>query len=582
MSMFRIIFVTFALALSQSGFSQSDKGSAGLFNTDPSARLATSENSTSAKTFQAVPSTSLRAFPGAEGYGAYTTGGRGGSIVKVTNLNASGPGSLQAAVSASGPRTVVFEVGGQISGDILITNPDITIAGESAPSPGITINGRLWTEYDEDVSNIIVRFVRIRPDNLSGSTGDAIQMSLASNVILDHINVSWGADETLDLYEAKNVTLQHSFIEESATFAGHPDGNYHNYGLINGPDGRYISVHHNLFAHHNHRTPAIANGPADIVNNVIYNSTTGFVHHNPANNDCYHFLGNYMKTGPNRSDMNPYWLDDESSPYDGQYYLNGNYMDDAGDYVGLIDNPRSSGYGGVYWYSSQITTIDTPCKDNDITVQSAQDAYETVLNSSGSFPRDSVATRTAQEVRDRDGSWGRNVPSNLMQGLATESAPTDSDDDGMPDSWEQNRGLNPAAMDHNGDDDGDGYTNIEEYLHYRAAVLLGEEPAEEETPVEEEPAEETPVEEEPAEETPVEEEPAEETPVEEEPAEETPVEEEPTGGDQSSGEPSGNLDSSSNNNADGDSSSGGSINLFILAMLLFACGRRLTTQSNHR
>src|SRR5690606_29370812 len=159
-------------------------------------------------------------------------------------------------------------------------------------------------------------FIRIRPPAESGTQGDSVQFSRTSNFIFDHVNMSWGSDETVDLYEARNVTIQYCFIEESASNANPPDGNFHNYSLISGSDGRYISLHHNLSAHHNRRTPAIANGPADIINNVVYNTTTGFCHHNPVNNDCFLIIGNYYKTGPTRPDMNPYWLDDETLPYD--------------------------------------------------------------------------------------------------------------------------------------------------------------------------------------------------------------------------------------------------------------------------
>ena len=417
----------------------------------------------------------IRAFPGAEGYGAFASGGRGGQVIHVTNLNNSGPGSLQEAVSTPGPRIVVFDVGGVIWGDITITEPDLTIAGETAPAPGITIAGRLWTAYNYSMVNYIIRFIRIRPTALSGRQGDAIQFSRASNLIFDHVNVSWGSDETVDLYEAQDVTFQYCFIEESATYA-HPEGNFHNYGMINGPDGRYISLHHNLFAHHNHRTPAIANGPADIVNNVIYNTTTGFVHHNPANNDCFMFLGNYMKTGPDRLDINPFWFDDEDGTFNASYYLNDNWVDDDPDYQGNMNDPKNSSYSGVDWYDPAINITTTACKAVDVTVHPVAEAYDLVLDTAGSFPRDVVATRTVNEVNNRSGSWGCSVPADLLEGLPTESAPADTDQDGMPDYWETARGLNPNVADDNGDDDSDGYTNIEEYLHDRVNTLLNIDP----------------------------------------------------------------------------------------------------------
>ncbi len=421
------------------------------------------------------PPPGLASFPGAQGYGAQATGGRGGQVIHVTNLNANGPGSLNAAVQTSGPRIIVFDVGGEIAGDITITEPNVTIAGETAPSPGITINGKFWAAYNENVNNIIVRFLRIRPDNLNGNQGDAVQFSLSDNLIFDHVNVSWGSDEAIDFYEAKNVTLQYCFIEESATFANHPDGNFHNYGMINGPNGRYISVHHNLFAHHNHRTPAIANGPADIINNVVYNSTTGFVHHNPANDDCFNFIGNYYRTGPNRNDINPFWLDDETVPNNAQYYMSGNYVDDTigpETYQDFLDDPWNSTYEGVSLFASGPGTAPEQCASTNITITTAAGAYTDVLARAGSFPRDVVALRTVDEVKNRTGSWGREVPLDLMAGLPNEPTPIDTDNDGMPNTWETTRGLNPNVADNNGDDDSDGYTNIEEYLHYRVNQLL--------------------------------------------------------------------------------------------------------------
>ncbi|MCP4448705.1 MAG: pectate lyase precursor, partial [Myxococcales bacterium] len=149
----------------------------------------------------------MRAFPGAQGFGALATGGRGGRVVKVTTLNASGPGSFGAAIDLDEPRIIVFEVSGAIEADFEIPYGDVTIAGQTAPGGGITIQGRLFGAY--------------------------------------------------------------------------PEGE-HNYGLINGPDGQRVSLHHNLFAHHKNRSPAIANGPAEIRNNIMFNVRHGFIHHNPA------------------------------------------------------------------------------------------------------------------------------------------------------------------------------------------------------------------------------------------------------------------------------------------------------------
>jgi len=164
----------------------------------------------------------LSAFPGAEGYGAVAPGGRGGRVIKVSNLNPRGPGSLQAACIAKGPRIVVFEVGGVIPGNCIIEHGAISIFGQTAPEPGITIDGMLASRYGSQhpIDDIIVQFVRVRPSAAKGAGGDAIQFSQNRRVILDHVSCSWASDETIDIYEAQDVTIQWCTIEESLV-AGH-------------------------------------------------------------------------------------------------------------------------------------------------------------------------------------------------------------------------------------------------------------------------------------------------------------------------------------------------------------------------
>ncbi|MCA9556533.1 MAG: pectate lyase precursor, partial [Myxococcales bacterium] len=282
------------------------------------------------------------AFPGARGFGAGATGGRGGQVIKVTTLDATGPGSLQEALNQTGARIIVFDVSGVIEGDITIENGDVTIAGQTAPGGGITIAGRLFGRYDTSVGNIIVRHLRVRP-TYGGGPGeqfDGAQLSRNRNVILDHLSVSWGVDETIDLYEANDVTVQFTTIEEGATM-GHPEGE-HNYGLINGPDGHRLTLQHNLFIHQKNRNPAVANGPAEIVNNVAYNVRHGFVHHNPASGP-FNIVGNAYLRGPD-DDLFPFYFDDENNFTAGDlsYYLADNYIDDPGVFTGTVDNPWST------------------------------------------------------------------------------------------------------------------------------------------------------------------------------------------------------------------------------------------------
>jgi pectate lyase len=409
------------------------------------------------------------AFLGAEGYGADATGGRGGRVVHVTNLNASGPGSLQAALSASGPRIIVFDVSGLIVADeIRIEHGDFTLAGETAPGAGITLDARLFATYlDFSVTNFIIRHLRVRPTDLSGDQGDAIRLANNSNFILDHVTTSWGSDETVDLYQSHDFTIQWSTIEASAPLASHPDGAYHNYGLINGPNGYNASIHHNLFAHHSHRTPAVANGMSAIVNNVVYNFKRGFNHHNPADTAGFNFIGNYYKPGPDDADPIAILIDDEDE-VSGPYY----YMDDLCHNGAVVADP----WDIVRHWPADIDPIPTqaagPFPTPAITTHPCLDAYELVLAQAGAWPRDGVTLQTVEEVKSGTGAWGRIVPADLMAGLTPTSAPADGDGDGMPDDWERARGLNPTTADDAGDDDADGYTNIEEYLHYRSDLLI--------------------------------------------------------------------------------------------------------------
>ena len=202
----------------------------------------------------------LPAFPGAEGFGATSLGGRGGRVMKVTNLNASGPGSLQEACAAEGPRIVVFDVAGVIRGDVAIKHPRITIAGQTAPAPGITIEGRLLSRPEPwaRLHDIVVRFLRFRPRPSTGHDGDAVQLPDTERVMLDHLSLAWANDETVDIIHASEVTLQWSTLEESDV-EGHAKGAGHNFGLLSAyPGSGNVSILHNLFAHHSRRSPSLS------------------------------------------------------------------------------------------------------------------------------------------------------------------------------------------------------------------------------------------------------------------------------------------------------------------------------------
>ena len=210
------------------------------------------------------------AFPEAEGGGANATGGRGGRVVEVTNLNDAGPGSLRAAIGATGPRIVVFRVSGTIAlqSPLAVRRGDLTIAGQTAPGNGICLKN--YALVLNDVQNVIVRYLRLRPGDEKGVETDGLSGGRCRNVIIDHCSVSWSTDECLSLYLSEDVTVQWCLISESLHYSTHSKGP-HGYGGIWG--GRNASFHHNLLAHHASRNPRFSRDceNVDFSNNVIYN-----------------------------------------------------------------------------------------------------------------------------------------------------------------------------------------------------------------------------------------------------------------------------------------------------------------------
>ncbi len=439
----------------------------------------------------------LKAFPGAEGWGAVTTGGRHGKVIKVTNLNRSGKGSLAEACATEGPRIVVFEVSGVINGDVLITSPYITIAGQTAPGAGITIEGKLGT-YDYGVHDIIVRHLRVRRQRDIGSGGDAIQMGGLGpgkrgtyNIILDHLSLCWGNDEVIDLYNAHDITVQWCTVEESDD-KGHDKG-AHNYGIISAAENSgAVSVHHNLWAHHSRRIPCMApyrkDAADDFCNNLIYNCRGGYTddgHGNRAGSPV-NLYRNYYRRGPQTIErIYPFALSALMN-----YYVKDNYFEDWG-YQDHPKNWKPSGQpGGVpKWiqFNNNGNELGEPAQTPYITTQDARDVFETVLSEAGCWPRDRVTKRTVEEVKNKTGSWGRNAPQEpsddwFMDGLKISKNPGDSDNDGMPDKWEKAHRLNPrdpgdankivttGASKHNRHQ---GYTFIEFYINELADNLIG-------------------------------------------------------------------------------------------------------------
>ncbi|MEM9529282.1 MAG: pectate lyase precursor [Pseudomonadota bacterium] len=429
----------------------------------------------------------LPAFPGAEGFGAAATGGRGGQVVKVTNLNTNGDGSLQWAVNQPGPRIIVFDVSGVIRGDVEIPHGDLTIAGQTAPGAGITINGHLHTSFGTTFGNIIIRHLRVRAPGPSSdwppSRHDAVQLSRNQLLIFDHMDISHGIDENLDLWGgARDVTIQWSAITLPVFDGGHPDGPQHNFGLINGPEGGRISVHHNLFAHARARTPALAQGPAETINNVIYNGREGFTHHNPADGE-FNIVGNFYRDGPDAT-LAPLWFDPENTP-SSVYYVFNNYVDDPGVFEGRVDNPfQNTQFDNRYEFyccgtaANQFTgqAFDFAAGNSGyepVTTTDPATAYTQVLARAGAWPRDIVNRWVVEETQNRAAGWGNRRPSDWLEGLSATAPPADRDNDGMPDEWEVSRGLNPDDGTDHSTVTSTGYTAIEDYINQRASDLTG-------------------------------------------------------------------------------------------------------------
>ena len=420
----------------------------------------------------------LPAFPGAEGFGAVATGGRGGRVIKVTTLDAKGPGSLLAAVQAKGPRIVVFDTSGIIRGNVTITEPDLTIAGQTAPGAGITIEGMLLTRYriDPPVSNVVIRFLRVRPRPVRGKSvsGDCLQLTRTDRLIIDHVSCSWGSDENVDLCGSSNVTVQWCAIEESDP-VGHVKGQ-HNYGMIVAyAPSRDITIHHNLFAHHQKRAPLIGCELVDHRNNLLYNFLLPFIFHGMENNPSrpgrpyrMNLVANTFKSGPNV-----------------HRHMKGRAFDKL-----LYNRPNVHLYdrgNACSWIEGEATSATQPRAAKPwpappVGTQNANDACELVLARAGCFPRDAVSKRMVEEVRNGAGSWGRHEPEGgLMARLTPGKTPRDADNDGMPDAWETAHGLNPAdPADVGGTvpagasagDRHKGYTWIEFYINERADELV--------------------------------------------------------------------------------------------------------------
>ncbi|MCC5982169.1 MAG: hypothetical protein JJU26_10675, partial [Oceanicaulis sp.] len=445
----------------------------------------------------------IPAFPGAEGFGRYAVGGRGGQVFKVTNLNDSGPGSLREAVNAEGPRIVIFEVDGiiQLQSPLIIRNDFITIAGQSAPGGGVTLRN-----YDLTINanHVIIRHIRSRMGSESGHEDDAISIRGGQHIIVDHVSTSWAIDENLSASQSFDperggnhlsyVTVQWSIISEGLYDAGHEKGDRAYGSLIRGSHGARYSWLNNLWAHNHSRMPRVGNYATpymdpegilfDFRNNVFYNwghgaetdfwnwtpardsfdytaaqglvsdmlyGREGFDYHYAAGTDLdpasvarYNFINNAYVQGPQTLGPVIFYMRNVT----GRAFFEGNTVD--GQLLPQLNLVRSA--------APDRTFVDRAFPAGEVTTVSAEDAYERVLERAGaSFYRDAIDARVIEEVRTRTGFIPDSADDvggwvNVTQGEPR----TDSNGNGIPDDWLIAQGIDPTGESRANEVDEDG------------------------------------------------------------------------------------------------------------------------------
>lgn len=411
----------------------------------------------------------IPAFPGAEGFGSATPGGRGGKVIPVTNLNDDGPGSLRSACETEGPRIVVFRVSGIITltKKLIVKNPYLTIAGQTARGDGICLRNFTFVIATHDV---VVRYLRSRLGDLTAQEDDSITLAAgAHNVIIDHCSATWSIDEALSLAgDVSKVTVQWCLIAEGLNHSKHTKGS-HGYGSLSRANGP-VTWHHNLWAHNNSRNPRLGDNYGrppyptfDVRNNVIYDYgeiasglTQGILKVN--------YVGNYVRPGPSSNKAaTPIHV---GGPSELSFYIRDNVFEGnetlTRDNTQFFDPVTINGKRQIEFATD---AFEAPL----VKTSKASEAYEAVLRGVGaSLPgRDAVDARIINEVRQRSGSL---IDSQSQVGgwpeLKSATPPPDTDGDGMPDNWEKRHGLNPRdPADGSADKDRDGYTNVEEYLN---------------------------------------------------------------------------------------------------------------------
>jgi hypothetical protein len=457
-----------------------------------------------------LPQADIPAFPGAEGGGKFSFGGRGGKVYVVTNLNDEGEGSFRWACEQGGARIVVFNVAGiiQLKSPVIIRAPYITIAGHTAPGDGVCIAGEsVWI----NTHDVVVRYMRFRRGITNvGRRDDAIGGNPVGNIMIDHVSASWGGDENMSMYrhmyndstgktEEKlgtvNITIQNSIFSESLDTWNHAFGS-----TLGGENCTFMR---NLWANNTGRNPSIGwNGIFNFANNVVFN----WVHRSVDGGDYraqYNIINNYFKPGPATPRNTPVGhriLKPESGRSKlgylvfGRAYVNGNIMEGyekitANNWAGGVqveDEPNTGKY-------TDYMKVNKPLPMPAITIMPTKEAYSYVLENAGATlpKRDAVDQRITEQVRTGKIKYLENVKlpetqfqhrrlpiDSYKQGIITDISQVggypdykgmphkDSDNDGMPDEWEIKKGLNPKdAADASLDKDKNGYSNIEDYLN---------------------------------------------------------------------------------------------------------------------
>jgi hypothetical protein len=463
-----------------------------------------------------LPQAKIPAFPGAEGGGMYSFGGRGGKVLVVTNLNDSGPGSFRAACETSGPRVVIFNVAGiiRLKNRIVIRAPYITISGATAPGDGVCIAGNT---VELETHDIVIRHMRFRRGALDASErNDSIGGNPVGNLIIDHVSASWGLDENMSMYrhmyqppgggkELKlptvNVTIQHSIFSEALNLYHHAFGS-----TIGGLNSTF---HHNLWASNTGRNPSVGMyGDFTFANNAIFN----YRHRTVDGGDhrsFFNIINNYFKPGPGTPDgpiayrlLKPESERSKTAVDNfGKAYVDGNIVE------GHDRVTRDNWDGGVQPDSEGAVQailrkirVKEPFKHASITIQPAEDAWEFVLENAGATlpKRDAVDKRVTKMVRTGKvakakiaadskekaaavgyaDKWVKELEELVPKGFITNPSEVggypkyegkpyeDTDGDGLPDSWEKKHGLDPKnPADATTDLNGDGYPNIEEFIN---------------------------------------------------------------------------------------------------------------------